>query len=167
MLFGSEERGLMRLHEDMWGDSRSLSVEEADSLRKPFSEAEIKNALKEMNSNSAPGPDGLSAAFYKSFWDKVKGPVVKMFEKLYMGELNLSRLNYEMISLIPTLKEANSIKQFRHICLLGVDYKWITKVLTKRLIAVADSVVNMTQTTFIPGMNILEGWLFCMKLCMS
>jgi hypothetical protein len=119
MLFGSEEKGLMRLHEDMWGDSRSLSVEEANSLRKPFSEAEIKNALKEMNSNSAPGPDGLSAAFYKSFWDKVKGPVVEMFEKFYMGELNLSRLNYEMISLIPTLKEANSIKQFRHICLLG------------------------------------------------
>jgi hypothetical protein len=46
MLFGSEERGLMRLHEDMWGDSRSLSVEEADSLRKPFSEAEIKKCFE-------------------------------------------------------------------------------------------------------------------------
>jgi hypothetical protein len=41
--------------------------------------------------------------------------------------------------------EANNIKQFRPICLLGVDYKWIMKVLTKRLSAIADSVVKMTQ----------------------
>jgi hypothetical protein len=43
-----------------------------------------------------------------------------------------------MISLIPKLKEANNIKQFMPICLLGVDYKWIIKVLTKRLFVVAD-----------------------------
>jgi hypothetical protein len=59
--------------------------------------------------------------------------------------------------LIPKLKEANNNKQFRLICLLGVDYKWITKVLTKRLTTVADSVVSLTQTTFITGRNILEG----------
>jgi hypothetical protein len=35
-LFGSEERGEMRLHEDMWRDSRSLSTEEAEALVKPF-----------------------------------------------------------------------------------------------------------------------------------
>jgi hypothetical protein len=59
--------------------------------------------------------------------------------------------------LIPKLKEANNNKQFGLICLLGVDYKWITKVLTKRLTTVADSVVSLTQTTFITGRNILEG----------
>jgi hypothetical protein len=41
--------------------------------------------------------------------------------------------------------------------LLGLDYKWITKVLTKTMSLVPDSVVNMTQTTFIPRRNILEG----------
>jgi hypothetical protein len=105
-LFGSEERGLLRLQEDMWREIGSLYVEEADSLIKPFSKAEIKNALEEMNSNSAPSLDGLSAAFYKTFCDKVKGPMVEMFEKNYKGELNLSRLNYGMISLIPKLKGA-------------------------------------------------------------
>jgi hypothetical protein len=80
-----------------------------------------------------------------------------MFGKFYNGELNLSRLNYGLISLIPKLKKVNNIKQFRPIYLLGVDYKWITKVLTKRLTLVADSVVSKTQTSFIPGRNILEG----------
>jgi hypothetical protein len=80
-----------------------------------------------------------------------------MFELFYKGELNLSRLNYAMISLITKLKLANNIKQYRPICLMGVDYKWFTKVLTTRLTEVADFVVSKTQTTFILGRNILEG----------
>jgi hypothetical protein len=38
-----------------------------------------------MNSNSAPGPDGLSAAFYKTLWDKVKDPMMEMFGKFHKG----------------------------------------------------------------------------------
>jgi hypothetical protein len=48
--------------------------------------------------------------FYKCFWDQAREPVLEMFEKLYNGELNLSRINYGVISLIPKLKEANNIK---------------------------------------------------------
>jgi hypothetical protein len=146
-LFGSEERGSMRLQE-MWRDSGSLSLEEADSLIKPFFESKIKNALEEMNSNSAPGLDGLTATFYKAFWEQVKDPVMEMFGKFHKGELNLSRLNYGLISLIAKLMEANNIKQFRPICLLGVDYKLITKLLTKRLTSLDDLVVSKTQTPF-------------------
>jgi hypothetical protein len=60
-----------------------------------------------------------------------------MFEEFQRGDLNLSRLNYGLISLIPKMKEANNIKQYMPICLLGVDYKWFTKVLTGRLTEVS------------------------------
>jgi hypothetical protein len=60
-----------------------------------------------------------------------------MFEEFQRGDLNLSRLNYDLISLIPKMKEANNIKQYMPICLLGVDYKWFTKVLTGRLTEVS------------------------------
>jgi hypothetical protein len=40
---------------------------------------------------------------------------------------------------------------------LGVDYKWFTKVLIKRLTEVAKSIISKTQTTFLPGRKILEG----------
>jgi hypothetical protein len=39
-----------------------------------FSEKDIKEALNEMKSNSAHGPDGLFASFFKVFWDQVKEP---------------------------------------------------------------------------------------------
>jgi hypothetical protein len=71
--------------------------------------------------------------------------------------MNLNRLNYSLISLIPKLKESNNMKQYIPICLLGVDYKWFTKLLTKRLTTLAEKIISKTQTTFIPGRNILEG----------
>ena len=79
-----------------------------------------------------------------------------MFNKFHSGDLNLSRLNYGMISLIPKLKEANNIKQYRPICLLNVDYKIFTKALTIRLTPLAAKLISETQTVFIPGGFILE-----------
>jgi hypothetical protein len=67
-----------------------------------------------------------------------------MFNKFHRGELNISGLNYGIISLIPKIKEANNIKQYIPICLLGVDYKWFTNVLTKRPTKVVDSTISKT-----------------------
>jgi hypothetical protein len=36
--------------------------------------------------------------------------MLEIFQELFRGELNLNRLNYGMITLIPKLKEANNIK---------------------------------------------------------
>lgn len=62
-----------------------------------------------------------------------------------------------MITLVPKLKDANTIKQYRPICLLNVDYKCFTKLLTNRLVPVAQKIINENQTGFIKGRNILEG----------
>jgi hypothetical protein len=80
-----------------------------------------------------------------------------MLDKLHAGQLELWRLNYGVIILLPKVKPAISIKQFRPICLLNVIYKIITKTLTLRLTAVIDKVISPFQTAFIPGRNILDG----------
>jgi hypothetical protein len=59
--------------------------------------------------------------------------------------------------LVPKAKEANIIKQYRPICLLNVDYKWLTKALTSRLTPIAKKIIDPNQTGFIKGRNILEG----------
>jgi hypothetical protein len=41
--------------------------------------------------------------------------------------------------------------------LLNISFKIFIKVATNRLTSVAQKVINPTQTTFIPGGNILEG----------
>jgi hypothetical protein len=156
-LFGDEGGSSIHLGEGFWTEKGRLTNEEAQELIRPFTVTELEEALKDMDSNTAPGPDGLSVSFYKEFWSEVKHTMLKMFRDLHRGTLNLSRLNYGMISLIPKTKEANNIRQYRPICLLNVDYKWFTKVLTMRLTPFAGKLISETQTAFIPGRYILEG----------
>jgi hypothetical protein len=54
-------------------------------------------------------------------------------EDFYKGNLNLSRINYGIIFLIPKLKEVTNIKQYKPICLLNVFCKLFTKILVIRL----------------------------------
>lgn len=80
-----------------------------------------------------------------------------MFMDLHKGLLDIRRLSYGVITLVPKVKEANVIKQYRPICLLNVDYKWFTKTLTNRFSPIAKKIIGENQTGFIKGRNILEG----------
>ena len=71
----------------------------------------------------------------------------------------MKRLNCGVITLVPKLKKANNIKQYRPICLLNVDYKGIIKVLNNKLSPLAQKVIGENQTGFVKGRNILEGVL--------
>jgi hypothetical protein len=51
----------------------------------------------------------------------------------------------------------NKIYGYRPICLLNVSFKIITKFPRNRIGLVADKIISPSQTTFMPGRNILEG----------
>ena len=68
-----------------------------------------------------------------------------MFKDFNKDQLDIKRLNYGVITLVPKLKEANNIKHFRPICLLNVDFKCFTKVLTNRLVPVAKKIISKNQ----------------------
>lgn len=72
-----------------------------------------------------------------------------MVEDFYNGHLNLSWINYGLIVLIPKIKEATNIKQFRPLCMLNVFYKLSTKLMAIRLMSVAEEVISKTQTAFV------------------
>jgi hypothetical protein len=112
-----------------------------------------------MRADSAPGPNGFGVHFFKNFWPLIKGDYMAMMLDFHKEELDIKRLNSGVITLVPKLKDANNIKQYRPICLLNVDYKGITKVLTNRLAPVAKEAIGGNQTGFIQGRNILEGVL--------
>jgi hypothetical protein len=82
-----------------------LSEEEAQELIRPFTLNELEGALKDMDVNSATGPDGLPVSFYREFWQNIKYLILEMFNEFHRGDLNPSRMNYGMISLILSLKK--------------------------------------------------------------
>jgi hypothetical protein len=84
-------------------------------------------------------------------------PIYTLFSSLHAGQLELFRLNFGEIILLPKVIEAERIQQYRPICLLNVSFKIFTKVATIRLNTVADHVVRPSQTAFMQGRNILDG----------
>lgn len=82
---------------------------------------------------------------------------MEMVANFFKGDLDLQRLNYGVITLIPKIKDAASITQFRPICLINVSVKIITKLLAIRLGKIANKIINKSQTAFIKNRNILDG----------
>jgi hypothetical protein len=80
-----------------------------------------------------------------------------LFKDFYEDKLPLFSLNFEIIMLLPTQKEASHIKQFHPICLLNVSFKIFTKVMVNRMTRIATKLVNPSQMAFIPGRSIMEG----------
>lgn len=79
-----------------------------------------------------------------------------MFEDFHKGELDLSRLNFALVTLIPKVGEATNMKQFRPISLLNCSFKVFSKLLANRISNVSQRIVNHSQSAFIKGRYILE-----------
>jgi hypothetical protein len=110
-----------------------------------------------MENNKAAGPDGIPAEFYKECWDIIKMYVVTAFNDFHRHAIDLKRINYGIITLIPKGPDADRIQKYRPICLLQVLFKIFTKVLTIRAIPIMNKVIHPCQTAFIKGRFITDG----------
>jgi hypothetical protein len=156
-LFGEPDEGNFTMDESRTEDIPQVSVEENGVLTAPYSEEEVRKAIFLMEHNKAPGPDGFPAEFYQTFWDTIRADLMALFSSLHAGQLELFRLNFGEIILLPKVNEAERIQQYRPICLLNVSFNFFTKVATIRLNTVADHVIRPSQTAFMQGRNILDG----------
>jgi hypothetical protein len=95
-----------------------------------------------MEKNTAPGPDHMPVEFYQSGWEIIKQDMLQEFGA---HKLQVERLNYGVITLIPKLKEAYRIQQSRPICLLNVSFKIITKILMMRMESCMSRIINKCQ----------------------
>jgi hypothetical protein len=78
-------------------------------LTAPYTEEEIKQAVFQMEHNKALGPDGFPTEFYQCFWDIIKPDLLDLFGSLHAGQLELFRLNFGEIILLPKINEAERI----------------------------------------------------------
>jgi hypothetical protein len=54
-----------------------ISPDMKDYLQIDYTEAEVHKAMKQMKSNAAPGPDGLTALFYQTILPNISGSLLK------------------------------------------------------------------------------------------
>jgi hypothetical protein len=155
-LFKFEPRPEMNISNEFFSREEKFSKEESESLESKFTEIEIKKSMFESYPDGAHGPDGITFRFYQKFWEVIKEDLLDMFSGFYHDKLDLYRLNFALITIIPKENDARVMSKFRPISLLNCSYKVFTKVLTNRIGVVADRIVASNQTTFIKGRYILE-----------
>lgn len=166
----SDRAGLIHAHEEFYANlfsrdkidltiqqklfsnlSLRLSEEDRDKCEGLLSLLELTAALGNMSKNKSPGPDGLSVEFYSKFWNLL-GPIL----------LEVINLCYDDFELCDAMKTSNtrlvfkkgdrkSLKNWRPISLLNVDYKICSKALSSRLSLVLEKIVSPDQTCSVPG----------------
>jgi hypothetical protein len=147
-LFGPGDGNMFDLDPNLWLVEENVAMSKNDHLTSPFSEKVIKSALFQMERNKAAGPDGMPIEFFQARWGFIKSDMIDLFIDFYVGTLDIKMLNYGIITLLPKVKGAEKMQQYRSICLLKCLYKWITKCLTIRLEVVAGRIIHIAQTAF-------------------
>ncbi|GJU57394.1 RNA-directed DNA polymerase, eukaryota [Tanacetum coccineum] len=136
---------------------KTISEDQSQDLEREVSKQEIKTAVWGCGTDKSPGPDGFSFGFYRHFWPVIEHDVYMAVNHFFIhGEIPPG-CNSSFIALIPKVPDANLVKDFRPISLIGSIYKIIAKILSNRLVNVLGDIVNEVQSAFIAERQMLDG----------
>jgi hypothetical protein len=80
-----------------------------------------------MRKDATPGPNGFGPFFFNTSRRISKNDTPRCLKTSIKQEVDIRRLNYGVITLVPEAKDATIIRQYRPIYLLNVDYKGFAK----------------------------------------
>ena len=84
----------------------------------------------------------------------MRDDLLSLFEELYHHRLDLQKLNYATVVLVPKKEKTVRVSDLRPISLLNGSFKIVTNVLANRLGLVLDDLIDLAQSGFIRGRNI-------------
>ncbi|KAK9904622.1 hypothetical protein M0R45_000540 [Rubus argutus] len=119
-----------------------VSEEDNYALIAPPSAEEIFMAIKSMDSDSSPGPDGFNGHFFIACWDIVGQDVVRAVQKFFSSSHLPASFNSGLIILIPKVENADAITQYRPIALSNFVFKIIPKIMALRLAPIAARIIS-------------------------
>jgi len=129
----------------------SLSDVDSASLIALFEDDEIREVVLASDGLKCPDPDDFNFAFYKRFWDLLKGEVRMMFDQFYHSTTLPHNFSSFFVTFIHKVLSPTTLGDFHPISLLGSLYKLLAKVLVGRLAPFMDKLISSNQSSFIKG----------------
>ena len=80
-----------------------------------FIEEEIQVAIRGLNAEGAPSPNGILLPFYREFWELVRGEVMATLEEFWQGTGSTENLNKSHLFLLPKCQDAIIVEEVRHM----------------------------------------------------
>uniref|UniRef100_A0A2N9EHM0 Reverse transcriptase domain-containing protein n=1 Tax=Fagus sylvatica TaxID=28930 RepID=A0A2N9EHM0_FAGSY len=125
-------------------------------LDRPFEEEKVMGVVMSCAGDKSPGPDGFPMAFFQACWHIIHTDLMAIFHSFHeFGEFERS-LNATFLVLIPKKHDAEEVKDFQPIRLVGSVYQIIAKVLANRLRVVLPNIISETSNAFIGRRQILD-----------
>jgi len=155
-LYKKKPRNEDENNHNFYDNCPKLSDKHKEYMEKDLSLQDLKEALVTCN-DSAPGPDGIPYGVYRKLWN-LAGPIIlKAWQhSLEVGKLPPSHLE-SVITLLPKEgKDVNDIKNWRPITLSNCDAKIITKAIAIKTSKILDSIIDVSQTAYVPGRSITD-----------
>lgn len=131
--------------QQVFGASPILSHEDCVALSELVDDLMIKEALFRIGDDKAPGPDGYTAAFFKTNWELVKVEFLEAVHEFFNNGRLHKQINHAIIMLIPKTKHESTAANFRPISCCNVIYKTITRIIASRMATVLPHIINPTQ----------------------
>jgi len=129
-----------------------------------FSITEIESEIKVRDGNKRRAPNGYNFVFLKEFKYLLKDEVMNMFDQSHVDEVLSKGMLAYFVALIQKVSSLMVFKVYHPISLLGSLYKFLAKVLTRRLFGVMNSRTSSTQSVFLKWRNLVEGVLVVNEL---
>jgi hypothetical protein len=141
-----------------------ITDEENSDLCNIPDEREIYDAIVNLGLNKAPGPDGMTGLFYKSYWPIVKLSVIASVQSFFRGGFLLKEFNHTNIALIPKIDNPSQVHHYRPISLINFNYKIISKILSNRFKPLLHKIISPTQSAFLKGRSIQDNTVLAHEL---
>ncbi|WZZ65076.1 hypothetical protein YC2023_076446 [Brassica napus] len=109
-----------------------------------------------LNPNKAPGPDGLTSAFFKASWETIGLEVVAAIKNFFASNFLPATTNATILSLVPKFPGASKVTDYRPISCLNTIYKVISRLLVKKLKPMLSTLILPSQTAFVKGRLLIE-----------
>ena len=115
------------------------------------------DSMKSIKNDKSPGNDGLTKAFYVTFWDDIIETFISSLKQAKERKELIISQRQAIIKLIEKKDiDKRYIKNWRPISLLNVEIKILFKALAKRLKEVLSCLISAQQTAYVQNRNIGE-----------
>lgn len=123
-----------------------------DDIAAPITPEEIQKAIDALKPRKAPGPDGYSAHFYRTFAPELVPFLTTLFNDIAQTQQVTPSMTEALVAVIPKLgKTPTACSSYRPIALLNIDAKLYSKILALRHESILPTIIDPDQSGFIKG----------------
>ncbi len=142
--------------EEILQERKTLDRNIAQEMSLNINAQDVDRAIMSMKEGKSPGPDGLSAEFYKKTKDVIIPILINIIKQVENGGELPEGFTQANVRLVPKKGDMRKLSNWRPITLANVDYKIMASCVKRKIEVGISSILEEEQVGFMKGRRITE-----------